>query len=1205
MVRGIEGNEMSTPRASSQKKQPASASQSAKNQKSILGFFQKKSTNSPTPTRDTKGIATPTFSKTPSTTHAPSLTPQPSSDPAQPSSPIRQERLGDQGKNKENEVSGIAVSSPSRKARKAVNYAESDDEDDDVFKPIDNGARTGRASKRRRVVVDDDSDDEFALDEATQQALVEDDIDDFIAPDDLEEEAPSNKRKRQRPSKPSTKAAVPSSPSTTIQKDDSDDEEKDIVMGGVPSTAQQWTFDPDNLEPLKPRTAIRVPKTDVSKAKAKASATAPERRHLWLANQVDADRRPPDHPEYDPRTLYIPPNDFDKLSAFEKQYWEIKKKFWDSIVFFKKGKFYELYEKDAVIGHQLFDLKLTDRVNMCMVGVPEASLDLWANQFVAKGYRVARVDQMESALAKEMRERGDKKPTKAPKKEDKIIRRELAGVLTLGTLTETGMLTNDMSTYCMAIKETDRDNVPTFGIAIVDTATAQFQLCEFTDDIDMTKFETLVAQMRPQELIIEKSCISAKALRILKNNTTPSTLWNYSKTGKEFWSADDTIREIEASQYFVSATEDDVEAWPPVLREARDHDLTMSAFGALLQYLRVLMIERELVTLSNFSWYDPIRKATSLVLDGQSLINLEIFANNFDGSGEGTVFKLLNRCITPFGKRLLKQWVCHPLADAKKINARLDAVDALNSNPDVTEGFTASLGKLPDLERLISRIHAGRCKAQDFLNVLEGFEQIEYTFELLKQFNEDDTVIRQLVSSMPDLSGVLEDWKSAFDRKAAKSDGVLIPAPGIEEDFDNSQEEISTCQDNLNRLLKKARSDLNCTAIVYNDLGKEIYQLEVPKKVKVPKDWDQMSATAKVTRYYTPELRKLVRALQEAQETHGQIVRDVAGRFCKRFDENYATWLAAVKVVAQLDCLISLAKASASLGEPSCRPVFSEAKRSIVDFQELRHPCMLNTVNDFIPNDITLGGNTPSINLLTGANAAGKSTILRMTCVAVIMAQVGCYVPCTSATVTPIDRIMSRLGANDNIFAAQSTFFVELSETQKILAEATPRSLVILDELGRGTSSYDGVAVAQAVLHDISTRIGCIGFFATHYRSLAKEFEDHPEILNKRMRIHVDDASRSITFLYKLENGVAEGSFGMHCAAMCGIPSKIIENAEIAAKEWEHTSRLGERMEIRKEKGAVHLPLGMQSDIAWALREGLQGVGDRALDTLRAALAAL
>ena len=221
------------------------------------------------------------------------------------------------------------------------------------------------------------------------------------------------------------------------------------------------------------------------------------------------------------------------------------------------------------------------------------------------------------------------------------------------------------------------------------------------------------------------------------------------------------------------------------------------------------------------------------------------------------------------------------------------------------------------------------------------------------------------------------------------------------------------------------------------------------------------------------------------------------------------------------------------------------------------------------------------------------------------MAQIGCYIPAHSARLTPIDRIMSRLGANDNIFAAQSTFFVELSETKKILSEATPRSLVILDELGRGTSSYDGVAVAQAVLHHIATHIGCVGFFATHYHSLATEFEGHPEIKAKRMRIHVDEGARLVTFLYKLEGGVAEGSFGMHCAAMCGIPNKVIERAEVAAREWEHTSRLKESLELARS--ACYLPLGVQSDVAWVLRDGAEevGVGIRGLEVMRRAVEAL
>lgn len=218
------------------------------------------------------------------------------------------------------------------------------------------------------------------------------------------------------------------------------------------------------------------------------------------------------------------------------------------------------------------------------------------------------------------------------------------------------------------------------------------------------------------------------------------------------------------------------------------------------------------------------------------------------------------------------------------------------------------------------------------------------------------------------------------------------------------------------------------------------------------------------------------------------------------------------------------------------------------------------------------------------------------------MAQVGCFVPAASARLTPVDRIMSRLGANDNIFAAQSTFLVELAETKKMLREAGPRSLVILDELGRGTSSYDGVAVAQAVLHHVATHVGCLGFFATHYHSLAAEFEGHPEVRARRMQIHVNDAARRVAFLYRLEDGVAEGSFGMHCAAMCGVARPVVDRAEAAARAWEHTSRLKESLD--RARAACYLPLGLLSDVA-ALLGDKGDVGDSAVDVLLRAVARL
>ncbi|OIW28118.1 DNA mismatch repair protein Msh6 [Coniochaeta ligniaria NRRL 30616] len=1089
------------------------------------------------------------------------------------------------------------TSSPSRKAKKPVTYAESSDEDDeDAFLPRKPSRANQRRSRTTTILEDDEDDFQLDNDAAAEE---DDDIVDFVVSDDSDDAAKSKKRKR-----PTLKSSAPRKRSQVQSSSSPIREAEDEPMHDMPatSTAQQWKFDPDAVHSDSPRPAPSRPVQNASakpKSKPKAHTREPEDRYPWLANLMDINRHPPGHPEFDPTTIYIPPVAWNKFSAFEKQYWEIKQKLWDTVVFFKKGKFYELYENDATIGHQMFDLKLTDRVNMRMVGVPESSLEMWVNQFVAKGFKVARVDQMESALGKEMRERDDK-----VKKSDKIIRRELACILTAGTLVDGSMLQDDMATYCAAIKEYTSGDKPAFGISFVDAATGQFFVSEFEDDVELTKFETFVAQTSPRELVLERGRLSTKALRILKNSTSPTTIWNYLKPGTEFWDADTTRRELNCGGYF-TAEEGGDDIWPETLDQSKDKDLVMSALGGLMHYLRVLKLEQNLISQRNFEWYNPIHRNGTLILDGQTLMNLEIFTNTINGGSEGTLFGLLNRCITPFGKRLFRHWVCHPLCNMQKLNERLDAVDMLNADLGFREQFTSQMAKMPDLERLISRIHAGVCKPIDFVRVLEGFEQMEYTMSLLSTLGGGNGLVDRLVASMPNLKEPLGYWETAFDRKKAREEKLFIPERGIETDFDESQDRIKRIKQDLNSLLEKQKAALKSKSIKFTDVGKEVYQIEAPRTVKVPSSWRQMSATASVKRYYFKELENLVRELQEAEETHSQIVKEVASRFFQRFDVDYEVWLQAIRVVSQLDCLISLAKASSALGEPSCRPVFVDDERSVVQFEELRHPCMLNTVTDFIPNDITLGGEQANINLLTGANAAGKSTILRMSCVAVIMAQIGCYVPAVSARLTPVDRIMSRLGANDNIFAAQSTFFVELSETKKILSEATPRSLVILDELGRGTSSYDGVAVAQAVLHHVASHIGCIGYFATHYHSLATEFENHPEIRPRRMQIEVDDKNRRVTFLYKLEDGVAEGSFGMHCAAMCGIPDKVIERAEVAAREWEHTSRLKESLELAKT--GCYIPLGILSDVASLLRGGTDEpeISERGVQVLLKAIESL
>ena len=1023
------------------------------------------------------------------------------------------------------------------------------------------------------------------------------DMADFVVSDDSD--APTRKRKRAHTkisSRPTKRVNISSSPG----RDDLPANRQDALADGpIPdpsSTAQKWKYDPDNVVPanevLQPAKSQPVSKR--SKKKEKAHTREPEQRYPWLAHIRDKNQNSPGDPDYDPSTVYVPRAAWNKFSPFETQYWEIKQNLWDTVVFFKKGKFYELYENDATIGHQLFDLKLTDRVNMRMVGVPESSLDMWVNQFVAKGYKVARVDQMESALGKEMRER-----EKGPSTKDKIIKRELSCILTGGTLVDGAMLQDDMAVYCAAIKESVVDDMPAFGIAFVDAATGQFFLSQWVDDAALTKFETFVAQTSPHELVLEKGGISTRAVRILKNNLSPLTIWNYKRPETEFWDADRTRMVLNGADYFVRDEHKAEEpVWPRVLEDAKDKEVLMSAFGALVHYLEMLKLDKSLISQGNFQWYTPIHHNGTLVLDGQTLINLEIFANNVNGGSEGTLFQLLNRCVTPFGKRLFRQWMCHPLCDINKINERLDAVEMLSNDATICMQFSSQMVKMPDLERLISRVHAGACRPEDFVKVLDGFEQIEYTMSLISAYTGGSKLVDRLIESMPALKEPLAYWKSAFVREKVLSQKLLVPARGIDEEFDSSIAGIEDIKSRLRSLLKQKSAELRCKGLKFTDVGKEIYQIEAPKSVKVPVDWKQMSSTSLVKRYYFEELTDLVREFQEAEETHAQMLKGIAHRFYHKFDSDYETWTQAIRVAAHLDCLVAISKASESLGSPSCRPEFVDQEVSLVEFEELRHPCMIETVDDFIPNDIVLGGRTAKINLLTGANAAGKSTVLRMSCIAVIMAQIGCYVPAQSARLTPVDRIMSRLGANDNIFAAQSTFFVELSETKKILSEATPRSLVILDELGRGTSSYDGVAVAQAVLHHVATHIGCLGFFATHYHSLASEFAYHPSIVAKRMKIYVDDAERRITFLYKLEDGIAEGSFGMHCASMCGIASKIVEGAEEAAKEWEHTARLKESVERMKEKGDGWLPLGVVSDFAAVMR-GEEGLGKAMKGLLR------
>ncbi|KTW31605.1 hypothetical protein T552_00243 [Pneumocystis carinii B80] len=892
----------------------------------------------------------------------------------------------------------------------------------------------------------------------------------------------------------------------------------------------------------------------------------------------DADGNLPSSPNYDERTLYIPPAAYKSFKPFEKQYWDIKSKFMDTLVFFQKGRFYELYQIDADIGHQLFNLKMTDRVGtMRMVGVPDANYEHWASKFIEKGFKIARVDQLETSLGKEMRDKSSKV------KDEKVVRRELVHVLTSGTLINEGIMKSDLSTYCMAIKEEYEINssVVSFGICFVDAATANFKITYFKDDLSRTKLYTLITQIKPKELILEKANVTPKTIKLLKNSGIDETTWNFIKPGIEFWDEHTTESQFLINNYF---KDNDFNNWPPALQKARNYPIALSSVGGLVWYLKTLKMDKNLCTLGNFEWYDPIQEATSLILDGQTLKNLEIFSNSYDGGLDGTLIKLLNRCTTPFGKRLFRLWLCHPLRSVDKINERLDAVELL-SDLSIRKFIVNSFKTLPDLERMISRIHSKHCRSKDFISVLEGFNTIYEILDYLsKNLKQDNGLLWKIINDVPDLVDILNDWKKMFDWKKCKDEDILIPNPGTEKDFDNSQNKIEAIEDELHQMERDYRKQFKLPQITFRDIGKEIYQIEVPKSIEVPCSWIKLSCTKSVNRYWSPELKIKVRQLQEAREAHKIVIKNVRDSFFAKFDENYFQWLKVVKSIAHLDCLTSLSISSMEFGEPSCRPQVIDSEYSILEFDELQHPCVVPSLSSsFIPNNIKLGGSKddPTIVLLTGPNMAGKSTLLRQTCVAVILAQLGCRVPARRALLTPMDSIKSRLGANDNIFGSQSTFMVELLETKKIIEESTSKSLVILDELGRGTSTYDGLAIAYSTLHKLSTYVGCLGFFSTHYHSLVKDFENHPKIAAHYMAAHVDENERKITFLYELRPGVSSKSYGMNVAAMAGIPDEIIKNAEIAAKKFEISSQSAR---LNKTNYESSISLASQSDFSWLMK---------------------
>uniref|UniRef100_K3W7B0 DNA mismatch repair protein n=1 Tax=Globisporangium ultimum (strain ATCC 200006 / CBS 805.95 / DAOM BR144) TaxID=431595 RepID=K3W7B0_GLOUD len=1117
--------------------------------------------------------------------------------------------VDDDDGNSDSDASEPATTPQKRMRRKRIstNVVSSDD-DEEEWDP--KGAKGGGDG-------DNDNDSEFSA-----NASDDTDDDDEEDEEDEEDDEPVRPAKRRKatvtPTKPAAKKSAPakkagaflSPPPSSIKKSATTPSSSAKKSSGVGASLDASNGGGDVVAALGTGTHIH------------------DSLPFLHEKRRDINGNMPDSPDYDPRTLYVPPEFIKKETPAMVQWWEVKSRNMDTVLFFKVGKFYELFHMDADVGFKELNL-IYMKGDKAHSGFPEIAYSKMSSQLVEKGYRVARVEQTETPEM--MKERNAGSATKS-----KVVRREICSLLSVGTNTSSFLdapisSQEQVSRKLVAVKE-DWDAASKslrFGICMIDSSTGAFHLAEFDDTEQRDRLKTLFAQFHVVEIVSERGGLSDDTKMVLKH-AAPAAIRSELRVSKEFWDATRTIDEIERAGYFKES------GWPANVLDFLEMDktvksdgqLVISALGGCIWHLRRSIIDQELLSLCNFSRYKPADEeareqrenagalATSkveltqhfVVLDSQTIQNLEILTNNFNGSRAGSLIDIMDKTVTSFGKRMFQEWVVKPLCKVSEINERLDAVDELGQQHELMTEVRDYLRKLPDLERLLSRIHAlgsahrskehpdSRAimyesntynirKIRNFVAVLNGFdvamELVQGYGARFSQFSspilqgilktrasgkeEDVCTANSLkLGHFPDLRAKLEFFQCSFDHSVAQKSGVIVPPEGFDPEYDDACADIARVEGELQEYLAEQRTALRCKQIVYWGTKKDDrFQLEVPESAvssKQPKEYELKSRKKGYKRFHTPTIRGLLAQLVAAETRKEEALKDQMRKVFHRFDGDYKYWLKAVQCLAVLDCLLSLALVSSQSDGYTKPEIVSAAVGNngvpFIDIEEGVHPCVAATFDgDFIPNDAQLGvsGHGQMV-LLSGPNMGGKSTLLRQTCVLALMAQIGCFVPAQKCRMSPVDRIFTRIGASDRILAGQSTLYVELAETATILNHATNHSLVILDELGRGTSTFDGTAIAYSVVEHLLREIRCRSMFATHYHSLVEEYAEHEQVSLGHMGCIVDpDNDRKVTFLYKLKEGMCPKSYGLNVAMLAKLPDEVIECAARKSAQFEQS----------------------------------------------------
>ncbi len=801
------------------------------------------------------------------------------------------------------------------------------------------------------------------------------------------------------------------------------------------------------------------------------------------------------------------------LSPMMQQYMQIKDRYKDTLVFYRLGDFYEMFFDDAIVASRELELTLTgrdcgleERAPMC--GVPFHAVEGYVAKLLEKGYKVAICEQ-----------------TTKPGEQKGIVERNIVREITPGTKIDSEMLVDNVNNYLMSLYAEGNG----VGASWVDISTGEFNHAQF-DAQAALHLNELLSRVAPSEIICNAEMLKKSVdLSLVKfGGVCPFSLFD--ETAYDFDNAYKVVKNDLKDR-----------------KSLEGKRLCICAAGALLEYLE----RTQKRTLKHISKSEQENVEDFMGIDGNARKTLELTSSMGEGNGRGSLYKFLNRTSTAMGARLLRKWIEKPSRNMDEINSRLDAVSYLISDAGFLNALKGDLGGIYDLERIVSRASYGNISPKDCRCLGDSLVALEKTAKTCAEHRENP-MINDLIGNFGDFNELAALLCSAIDPTPASlvRDGGVI-ADGFDKELDEYRNLHSNSKVTLKKIeeFEKNETGIKNLKISYNRVFG--YYIEVPKSQLglVPYRYVRRQTIASGERFITEELKDIESKILNAEEYAKNREVQIFEAIIKKINERVDDILSVAKKVAYLDCLVSHATvATENVGY--VRPVIGNDATEI-RITEGRH-CVVEKLlgaEKFVPNDTLLDSDENRTMLITGPNMAGKSIYMRQVAIIVILAHIGCFVPAKKAEICPVDKIFTRVGATDDLSTGRSTFMVEMSEVANILDNATDKSLLLLDEIGRGTATFDGLSIAWAIIDYLSANIKAKTLFSTHYHELTELEGVYPGLKNYKMTVR--EFHGSIIFMRKLMRGSANKSFGIEVAGLAGLPEAVLKKAKELLKKLE------------------------------------------------------